>query len=162
MLQSKGLNESEEEAVLLQMGIISEKDIHDHDGNVSIVPAPPPAPVAVNPKADDNNDASANDAVVMESASSQTAIAAYGGDGVSGAVKDSARSATSSSPSDADRGGVGVNTETTKAAAAAAEKAKAKSPMLEQIIEANVQTLGSQYQPQPGGGGETAEKATVT
>ena len=79
LLQSKGLNKSKEEAVLLHMGIISEKDIQDHDGNVSAVPAPTPAPVAINPKADDNDAASVINAVVVESASSQMMIAASGG-----------------------------------------------------------------------------------
>ena len=45
------------------MGDISENYIHDHDGNVSVVPIP--APVAVNPKVYDNFAASIIDTVVV-------------------------------------------------------------------------------------------------
>ena len=95
VLQSKGLNESEEEAEFLHMGIISEKDIHDYDGNVYVIPAPAPASVAIKPKADNNDAAYVIDAVIVESAYSQTTIAASGGDGVSGALEGAAGSATS-------------------------------------------------------------------
>ena len=45
---------------------------------------------------------------------------------------------------DAHRGGAGIDAETTKAASDASKKANAKIPVLEQIIEANVKTLGLQ------------------
>ena len=40
---------------MLHMGIILEKDIHDHDSDMSVIPAP--SLVSVNPKVDDNNPA---------------------------------------------------------------------------------------------------------
>ena len=105
-------------------------------------PAPAPAPVSVNPKADNNNANFVIDAVVMEIASSQTIITASGGDGINVAVEDAYGSAASSfSPSDANGGGAGVDTKMTKTVDAAVNKSKAKIPMLENIIEANVQDL---------------------
>ena len=72
-------------------------------------------------------------------------IAASGGDSISSAVEDASGSAASSSPpSDAHRGGAGIDAETTKAASDASKKANANIPVLEQIIEANVKTLGLQ------------------
>ena len=71
---------------MLQMGIISEKDIHDHDGNVFVVSAP--SPIVVKPKSDDNNAASVINDVVVGSASLQRKIAASRGDDISGTVED--------------------------------------------------------------------------
>ena len=70
MLDSKGLNKSKEEAVLLQMGIISEKDIQNHDSDVSVVPAPSPAPVTIKQKVENNDAASIVDSVVVDTTSS--------------------------------------------------------------------------------------------
>ena len=63
VMQLNGLNKIKEEAVLLQMGIILEKYIRNHEGDVYIIPAP--APVSVKPKKDNNNAASAINATVV-------------------------------------------------------------------------------------------------
>ena len=52
---------------MLHMGIILEKDIHDHESNMSVIPAP--SLVSVNTKVDNNNVASVIDVIVVESAS---------------------------------------------------------------------------------------------
>ena len=125
---------------MLQMRIISEKDMHEHDVNVSIVPTPA-ALVSVKPKAYNNDSTSVINSVVVGSASLNMPITASGGDGVSGAVEDAAGYVASSSSLDADGVWADVDAKTTKAAAAAANNSKAKSPMIAQIIKVNVQSL---------------------
>ena len=46
------------------MGIILEKDIHDHDRNMYAIPAS--SPISIKPKADNNNAASIIGTIIME------------------------------------------------------------------------------------------------